>query len=116
MINSKAGIRIIQWLCWLGVPWAQYRVEDKCSNLVLVQIATLKLNYSLSPADQSAVTSYSQLVDNLPLVIGGHGAPVLAGVTGAGVENQEVVTASPGLHAVLAARLNKKIPISSRST
>ena len=58
MINSKAGIRIIQWLCWLWVPRAQYRVEDKCSNLVLVQIATLKQNYSLSPADQCAVSSY----------------------------------------------------------
>ena len=114
MINSKAGIRIIQWLCWLGVPWAQYRVEDKCSNLVLVQIATLKQNYSLSPADQLAVTSYSQLVDNLPLVIGGHGAPVLAGVLRAAVQHQQEVSASPGLHAVLTARLSKKITISSR--
>ena len=33
----------------LRVPSAQYRVEDKCSNLVLVQIATLKQNYT---ADQ----------------------------------------------------------------
>ena len=36
----------------LRVPSAQYRVEDKCSNLVLVQIATLKQNYT---ADQPGI-------------------------------------------------------------
>ena len=53
-------------------------------------------------------------MDNLPLVIGGHGAAVVSRVTRLAVRHQEVVTSSPSLHSVLGARLNKKIPISSR--
>ena len=61
-----------------------------------------------------SLTSYSELVDNLSLVDGGHGAPVLAGVLRAAVQHQQEVPASSGLHAVLTARLSKKITISSR--
>ena len=110
MINCKAGgIRIIPWLCW-----AQYRVEDKCSNLVLVQIALLSNRITNSALVLTSLTSDSQLVDNLPFVIGGHWAPELTRVTRLGLENQEIVTSGSSLHSVLSVGLDKKITISSR--
>ena len=104
MINSKAGIKIIQ--C--------ERVEDRrgeCSNLVLVQIATHKQNCSAVEQQDywldilQSVTSYPQLVDNFSLVVGGHRAPVLAGVCEVGGEDEKVVATSSLLQPVLTAGL-----------
>ena len=57
----------------------------------------------------TSLTSDSQLVDNLPLVIGGDRAPELTRVTRLGLQHQEVVTSGPSLHAVLTIGLDKKI-------
>ena len=52
-----------------------------------------------------SVTSYPQLVDNFSLVVGGHRAPVLAGVCEVGGEDEKVVATSSLLQPVLAAGL-----------